>query len=271
MNSRKHRPKIGLALGGGGAKGFAHIGIIKVLERNNIPIDYIAGTSMGALVGGFYAASRDINYVEKIALDSDLGKFMSLMLEFTRGGGFVGGEKVLNFLKESLDEIDFNELQIPLAVTATELNSGEIHYFEKKGDVAEAIRASISYPPVFAPYKIKNKLYVDGGLSCQIPADKVRQMGADVVIAVDLEKDYVFHKKVFDNAKAIGNTYKIFRSSIRVLMKKLAEYNSKDADIVIVPPVGKYRTWMDFDKAGSLIKIGEKSAKNALKDIKKLV
>jgi len=269
MKKKNRRPKIGLALGGGGAKGFAHIGIIKVLERNNIPIDYIAGTSIGALVGGFYAACKNIDYVEDVAVYSDIRRFASLMFELTRGGRLVGGDKILEFLKSGLDEIDFSELEIPLAVVATELNSGEIHYFEKSGDVSEAIRASISYPPVFAPVKIKNKIYVDGGLSCQVPVDKVRQMGADIVIAVDLEKDYVFHKNAFNQEAAIGNTYKIFRLSIRVLMKKLAEYNSKSAEVLITPPVGKYRTWMDFDKVRNLIKIGEKSARKALKEIKK--
>jgi len=265
MNSKKHRPKIGLALGGGGAKGFAHVGIIKVLERNNIPIDYIAGTSMGALVGGFYAACKNIDYVEDVAVHSNIRQFASLMFELTRGGGLIGGDKVLAFLKSGLDEVDFSELGIPLAVVATELDSGEIHYFEKSGDVAEAIRASISYPPVFAPVKIKNKIYVDGGLSCQVPVDKVRQMGADIVIAVDLEEDYVFHRET------MGNAYKVFHASIKVLMRELSKYNSECADVVIVPLVGKYRTWRDFDKTKKLIKIGEIAGRKALKSIKKLL
>jgi NTE family protein len=271
MKSKSGRKKIGLALGGGGAKGFAHIGVIKALERSGVPIDFIAGTSIGALVGGLYAASKDIGYVEKIALDSSMDKFVSLMLEFTRSGGLVGGEKVLNFLKESLDEISFEELKIPFAAVATELNSGEIHYFEKKGDVAEAIRASISYPPIFALYKIKNKLYVDGGLSCQVPADKVRLMGADVVIAVDLENDYVFRKDIFSREGAIGNTYHLFHSSMKVLVRKLAEYNVKNANIVINPKVGKFRTWSDFDKAKRLIKIGEKSTKKIISNVRRLM
>jgi NTE family protein len=263
--SKINRKKIGLALGGGGAKGFAHIGVLKVLEENNIPIDFIAGTSIGALVGSFYSASKDVDYVRDVAVDNAGTRFTSMMFELTRDGGLVKGDKVLNFLKDKLDEIDFNELQIPLAITATELNSGSIKYFEKKGDVAEAIRASISYPPIFSPVKIKNKLYVDGGLSCQVPVDKVREMGADIVIAVDLENNYVFHQE------AIGNTYKIFRASIKVLIRMLSQYNTTDADIVIRPPVGKYRTWMDFDKASYLIKIGENSARKALKDIKRLL
>ncbi len=265
------RKKIGLALGGGGAKGLAHIGILKVFEQNNIPIDYIAGTSIGAMVGGYYAASKSARFVEEVALNSDMKQFASLMFELTRDGGLVRGDKILAYLEKSLDGMDFSELKIPFAAAATELNCGDVYYFEKEGDVARAIRASISYPPVFAPLKIKNKLYVDGGLSCQVPVDKVKQMGADIVVAVDLEGDYVFHKKVFNQAAAIGNTYRVFRASIKVLVKKLGEYNTQKADLVITPLVGKYRTWADFDKARQLIKIGEESAKKALKDIKKLL
>lgn len=267
----KSRKKIGLALGGGGAKGLVHIGIIKVLEKNKIPIDFIAGTSIGALVGGLYAASKDIGYVEKIALDSNMDRFVSMMLEFTRSGGLVRGEKVLKFLKNSLDEVDFQELQIPFVAVATELNSALTYYFEKKGDVAEAIRASISYPPVFSPYKIKNKLYIDGGLSCQVPADKVRSMGADVVIAVNLEDDYIFQKNMFAREAAIGNTYRLLDSSMKVLVRNLAEYNAKNADVVINPKVGKFGAWSDFDKAKRLIKIGEKSAKKAISEVKRLI
>lgn len=265
MENKTKRKKVGLALGGGGAKGFAHIGIIKILEKNNIPIDFIAGTSIGALVGGFYAASKNIEYVEGVALNNDMFQFASMMFELTRDGGFVKGDKVLKFLKEKLDEVDFNELQIPFAATVTELNAGETEYFENNGDVAEAIRASISYSPVFSPVTIKNKVYVDGGLSCPVPAEKVRQMGADIVIAVDLDNDFVFHKE------ALGNTYRIFRTSLKVLMKKLGEYNTQDAEITIRPPVGKFHTWSDFDKARQLIKIGENSASKIIKDIKKLL
>lgn len=268
----KHtRKKIGLALGGGGAKGLSHIGVIKILEQNKIPIDFIAGTSIGALVGGLYAAGKDIGYVEKIALDSNMDKFASMMIEFTRSGGLVRGEKVLKFLKDSLDEIDFRELQIPFVAVATELNSALTYYFEKKGDVAEAIRASISYPPVFSPYKIKNKLFIDGGLSCQVPAEKVRSMGADIVIAVNLENNYIFRKDAFNREAAIGNTYRLLDSSMKVIVRNLAEHDIRYADVVINPKVGKFGTWSDFDKAKKLIKIGEKSAKKAISEVGQLM
>lgn len=264
------RKKIGLALGGGGAKGLAHIGVLKVLEKNSIPIDYIAGSSIGAVIGAYYAASKSVDYVEKIALSSDINTFASLMIELTNRGGFVEGNKILNYFEKTLDGIDFSELQIPLAIVATELNSGKEYYFEKSGDVASAIRASISYPPVFAPFKIKNKMFVDGGLSCLVPVEKVRQMGADIVIAVDVERDYVFNKKDFEQS-ALRNTYKVFRVSIKVLLRKVGQYDTQNADIVITPPVGKFRTWMDFDKAKKLIKIGEESALKSLKEIKSLI
>jgi NTE family protein len=269
--SKTNRKKIGLALGGGGAKGLAHIGVLKVLERNGIPIDYIAGTSIGAMVGAYYAASRDVKYVERVALNSNMNQFASLMIELTRYGGLVRGNKVMAYLEKSLDGIDFSELEIPFAAVATELNCGESVYFEKKGDVATAIRASISYPPVFAPLKIKNKLYVDGGLSCQVPVKKVFDMGADVVIAVALENDYIFKKREFDKETAFGNTYRVLNSSIKVLVKRLGEYDTKDADVIISPKVGTLRTWMDFGKSNRIIKIGENAAQKSMKDIKKLL
>ena len=273
--SKIKRKKIGLALGGGGAKGLAHIGVLKVLERNDIPIDYIAGTSIGAMVGGYYAASKSVSYVEKMALDSNMSRFASLMFELTREGGLVRGNKILAYLEKSLDGIDFSELEIPFAAVATELNCGETVYFEKKGDVAAAIRASISYPPVFSPFKIKNRLFVDGGLSCQVPVKKVFDMGADVVIAVALENDYIFKKREFDKEAAFGNTfgntYRVLNSSIKVLVKRLGEYDTKCANVVISPKVGSLRTWMDFGKSDRIIKIGEDAAKKSIKDIKKLL
>jgi len=267
----KKRKKVGLALGGGGAKGWAHVGVLKVLEKNKIPIDYIAGSSIGALIGGYYAASRSADYVEKIALSSTAKEFALMMFEPTSSGGFVRGNKILDFLEKSLDGIDFSELDIPLAVTATELNSGQTVYFEKRGDVAQAIRASISYPPVFAPFKIKNKFYVDGGLTCQVPVKKVFDMGADVVIAVDLEGDYQFKKSQFDKEMVLGSAYRITNFSIKTLVRKLAQYDTQLADIVIAPKVGRFRTWMDFGKSKQIIKVGEKAAQEVIGKIKKLI
>ena len=148
-------------------------------------------------------------------------------------------------------------------------NSGETEYFEKSGDVAQAIRASISYPPIFSPYKIKNKLYVDGGLSCQVPAQKARLMGADLVIAVNLEDEYVLNKKVFEKESIMTSTYSVFNASIKILVKKVAEYDIKEADIALNLPVGRFKTWSDFGRAKDLIKIGEEFTKKNIKNIKK--
>ncbi|HPW34632.1 MAG TPA: patatin-like phospholipase family protein [Candidatus Paceibacterota bacterium] len=261
--SKNNRPKIGLALGGGGAKGISHVGVIKVLEENNIPIDFITGTSIGAMVGGFYSALKNISYIENIIKKTDIKKFLFMMFDPTREAGLVHGDKVIKFIRESLGDVDFKELSIPFSAVATDLSSTNAFYFEKKGDLVEAIRASISYPPIFAPVKIGNHILVDGGLVCPVPTEKVKEMGADIVIGVNLEEDYILPS---DAPKSIS---KIFDRSIQTTIKKMASENMKIADISINPKVGSFRTWRDFDKGGGLIEIGRQATLEKIQEIKK--
>lgn len=263
--SKMKRLKIGLALGSGGPRGLAHIGVIKVLEENNIHIDLIAGSSIGAMVGGFYAATKDIQYVERVALGTDRRMMFSLLDPSFRQG-LLAGDKVKKFIESHLEGITFDDLAVPLSIIATNLKNGDIVVIDE-GKVASAIRASISLPLVFKPVEIKGQLLADGGLSAPVPVEAVRKMGADFVIAVNLDADY------FADGNDKSNTfgfYKIADNSINLLRHHLAKWNIKDADVVIDPRVGN-ASWTNFWDGKDIILAGERAAKKALPRLKKLL
>ncbi len=261
---KKKRPKVGLALGSGGAKGLSHIGVIKVLVENKIPIDYIAGSSIGALIGGVYATNKNIFEIEKVISETNLKKVFSLIDPALRSG-LIGGNKVRIFVEKQTGRKDFKDLLIPLAVIATDLKNGETVIF-KKGSVASAIRASISFPLLFKPVKIKSRMLGDGGLSLPIPARVVREMGADIVIAVNLDNDY-FREEY--PGKKLG-FYKVAGNSLNILRFHLAKYNTYEADITILPKTGRVR-WSKFIKGEDVVLQGEKAMKKRIKDLKKLI
>jgi len=189
---------IGLALGGGGAKGLAHIGVIQALEEAGIRIDYIAGTSMGALIGAAYASGFPIDTLEKIATETDWKTTAKLFSPALSASGFIDGKKVKDFLHTIYGDKKIEDLPIPFAATATDISDGK-PYVINKGSVLEAVRASISIPVVFTPVQHANAFLVDGGLVNAVPIDIVREMGADYVIAVHIvhtvlpsqEKEYI--------------------------------------------------------------------------------
>jgi len=199
---------IGLALGGGGAKGLAHIGVIQALEEAGIKIDYIAGTSMGALVGAAYASGFPIDTLEKIATSTDWKTTAKLFVPALSASGFVDGKKVKEFLYTFYGDKNIEDLPIPYAETATDISDGKL-YVNHKGSVLEAVRASISIPVVFTPVQHDNAYLVDGGLVNSVPIDIVREMGADYVIAVHIvhtmlpsqEKEYIEIFSSGDNKK----------------------------------------------------------------------
>lgn len=263
----KNRPKIGLALGVGGSKGLAHIGVIKTLVENNIPIDFIAGSSIGALIGGFYAAKKDIYEIEKIALETNWPKIFLMFFEPSLKG-ILGGDKVEKFICDFVGNITFKDLKIPFAAVATDLSNAKSVAL-KSGELGKAIRASISIPVFFKPISIDNKLYADGGLSMPVPVKAVKEMGADIVIAVNLKENYLglSHEDKF----GLG---KITHKSIDILTRYLSDENIKNADIVISPKVGHVGIFNKFlTTAGTkeVILIGETTTKESLERIKKLI
>ncbi|MBU4509868.1 patatin-like phospholipase family protein, partial [bacterium] len=183
---KKKGLKIGLALGGGSARGFAHIGVIQVLQAYGIPIDIIAGTSIGSLVGSLYAAGDSIENMEKAVLLLNKRKMLSLMDFTIPRSGLIRGNKIENMLIDwGLEDKTFDELNIPFAAVATDIESGE-RVILHQGKVADAVRASISIPGIFIPVKYDDRYLVDGGVVDPVPVDLAKKMGADIVIAVSL-------------------------------------------------------------------------------------
>ena len=259
--------KIGLALGSGGPRGLAHIGVIKVLEENNIPIDLHCRFEHRRHGGGFYAATKDINYVERVALGADRRLMLSL-LDPSFKQGVLAGDKVKKFIERHLERITFDDLAVPLSVIATDLKSGD-EVVINEGRVSSAIRASISLPLIFKPVVLKGQLLADGGLSAPVPVEVARKMGADVVIAVNLDANYFAGAGASGKNNAFG-FYKIADNSINLLRHHLAQWNVKDADIVIDPHLGNI-SWSKFFDGKDIIAAGERAAKKALPRLRKLL
>ncbi len=253
--------KVGLVLGSGSARGFVHIGIIKVLERNNIPIDFIAGSSIGALVGGIYAATKDIGYIEQLALDTDWRQLFKL-LDPAFGSGLIAGNKVKDFIHDSLkDGKTFSNLKIPFSVVATDIIKGEPVVF-REGNLAEAIRASVSIPFLFHTVPHGDQILCDGALSMPVPVPVAKQMGAEYTIAVDLDSGYFKqeHPKPKDNLMDMGNNV------VMLLSSHLAKENMKEADLILTPPLGDvaWRSFGSRETTADLIARGEKIMEEAL-------
>ncbi len=266
--------KVGLALGSGGVKGLSHIGVIKALRANNIPIDYIAGSSIGALVGAFYAASQDVDKLEEIALGATWKTGLSIV-DPTLNGGFVKGERLENLIRTwIISDLNFNDLNIPLTIIATDLITGE-EINIKQGNVVKAIRASLSVPIVFQPVEYENKLLADGGLSNPLPDNVARAMGADLVIAVNLDNARFSNGFNYGPNKNINLTDMPIRA-LNILRHHLAQNSLKTADILIEPNVNEiglvgWSKFFDSREVKKNIKAGEEAMLKVLPKIKTIM
>ncbi|MCK9351862.1 MAG: patatin-like phospholipase family protein [Candidatus Paceibacterota bacterium] len=254
--------KIGLALGSGAARGFAHIGVIKVLEKYNIPIDFVAGSSIGALIGGLYAATKDIAYVEDAAVRADWRSMISF-IDPTFGSGFIAGEKMQTFIASILKDATFSTLKIPFATVATSLNDGQ-PFTAFGDDLNLAIRASISMPFVFCPVHHEEKSLMDGGLSMPIPVSLAKGLGAEYVLAVDLESDYFEYPRddVAVNLAEVGHDLTVLLSS------RLAKEDLKSADLVVAPKLHdiKWNAFFSPEKTKDIIRRGEEAMERLLSE-----
>ena len=270
----KKQPKIGLALGSGGVKGLSHVGVIKALKANNIHIDYIAGSSIGALVGAFYAIDQDIDKLEKIALEANWKTGLSIF-DPSLNGGFVKGNRLEKLIETWIaDDPTFADLNAPLTIIATDLLTGK-EVDIKQGNIIKAIRASLSVPIVFQPIEYKNKLLADGGLSNPVPDSVVRAMGADIVIAVNLDNVYFDNGLDRDMNKNI-NLAKVPIRALNILRYHLAQNSLKTADILIEPKVGEigligWSKFFDNKEVKKTIRAGERATLKILPEIKKLM
>ena len=257
--------KIGLALGGGGAKGLAHIGIIKALEAAGIKIDYIAGTSMGALVGGWYAATDDIRTLEDFILrinKTDIFEIKEMIKR--KNGALFKGESIADNLRKELKNIKVEDCKIPFTALATDAKNGD-EVCLKNGDLVDAIRASVALPIVFAPVAIDGQILMDGGLANPVPADVVKDMGADYVIAVDVSSRWF---TVPEELVTTRDIYHIISNAFGIIEYQIAKIPLKSADLVLRPPVMSH-SWIEFDKAQEIIKAGKRELELNLKEIRR--
>ena len=248
------QPKIGLALGSGGARGFAHLGVIKVLKEAGIPIHLIAGSSMGALVACFYGAGIDLERLYKYSTAFKRKYFLDFTVPKM---GFITGKKVKEFIRVFTHGKNIEELSIPIAIVATDLLTGEKVIFNE-GPAAEAVRASISIPGIFVPEKYRGRLLIDGGVTDRVPISVAKEMGADIVIAVDVSR-------VKRNAE-ITSIYDVIMQSIDIMQTEIINSQENDANIMIRPPVEEFSS-RAFTNIEEMIKLGEEEAKLHLEQI----
>jgi NTE family protein len=261
--------KIGLALGGGYARGLAHIGVLEVLEREGIPIDLIAGTSMGAIVGALYAAEKDATLVKKQAMQLDWVALTSLVDPALAKSGFIGGKRVTKLLRRFIGDTDFKDLQIPLACVATDIISGEEVVIEE-GPVLDGVRASISIPVIFTVFKRDGRYLVDGGLVNPVPVNVARKMGADFVIAVDVTPGRVERANYLTKNAEVKEPgmFQVIVQSIYIATYLNARSVSEGADALIHPHLA-YIAPGEFHKARECILEGELAAVDSIAHIKR--
>jgi NTE family protein len=258
------RKRVGLVLGSGAAKGISYIGVIKVLEQANIPIDFICGSSVGALIGGLYASTKDIKRIEEIALNTDWKTLLALVDFAMPTKGLINGGKIEKFLAPFLDKKTFKEMLIPINIISTDIISGHEKVFSS-GYILPAIRASISIPYVMKSYAYNESFYVDGGMSNPLPVNQAKNMGANFIISVSTFGDILNNstKKTNNNHP---NLFDITFQAISVMQRSLAKTQLEFSDIKIAPNVYKY-SWRDFYKAKELIAEGEIAARSVLPEI----
>ena len=250
-------PKLGLALGGGAARGFAHIGVIQVLEENGIQPDMVVGTSAGSLVAAFYASGKTGAQLQWLADSMDESQLTDWTVPFF-SRGMLRGEALGRYVNSQLNGAKIEDLKIPLGIVATDLQTGDGILF-RRGDIATAVRASSAVPSVFEPVRIGNKDYVDGGLVSPVPVRYARQMGAEIVIAVDISSRPE-DAKTTDMLKVLLQTFSIMGKSISQLEMAQAEVVVRPA----LPDVGS----AEFTARKKSIEAGRAAMKLALPALK---
>lgn len=252
------RPTIGLALSGGAARGIAHVGVLRALVEHNIPIDYVAGTSAGSLVGGAWASGMPLDEIEAIGTSlrwRDIGRVTMSRL------GVQTNIRLEEYLRSRLPITRFENLSIPFAVVATELDSGQAVVLRDHGDIPFAIRASCAIPGWYVPVTDENgRQLVDGGLVAVIPSSACRALGADVVIAVDVNAE---------GATFLGPAQSVIGvvlQSMLVVQRTASLYQTAAADLVIKPHVGHIR-WDEMGRAKELIAAGYEAGVESISDI----
>ena len=253
------KPKIALVLGSGGARGYAHIGVLKVLEQAHIQPDMIVGTSAGSIVGALSASGKSAHEIEQMALQLKVSDIRDFTLSKR---GFLDGTKIERYINQALYYRNIEQLPRALYIVATELSQGKLTVFHQ-GNVGQAVRASTAIPSMFVPAQIEQYSYVDGGLVSPLPVNVARQMGADIIIAVDIlaRPQYT----------ATTNMWGMFNQNINVMQSRLADYEAVNADVVIRPDIREKQHIFSVQSRQSSIKSGEIAAQQQLSELQQRI
>jgi NTE family protein len=280
-SATKSRPKIGLALGGGGTRGVAHIGVLRVLQAQHIPIDFVAGTSMGAIVGGFYCAGVPLDRIQKVLEDKQLLHayytvpisvrvaviplfLLPRIFGYHPYDGLYRGNKFAHFVEKELPPGTNNieDLKIPFCAVTADLLEGKA-FSVTKGNLSRAIQASSAVPVLRRPVPIDNKLLVDGGIEANLPVRQVKEMGADLVIAVDVDEEFNERRRDFRKILSVGNRV------ASMILHKIDEEQVHMADIVIRPDVNRITLLSEKTSDGEkAVEAGELAATEAMPEIR---
>ena len=259
LKQQENRPIVALVLGSGGARGYAHIGVIQVLEQQGIHPDLIVGTSAGSIVGSIYASGKTAEELRDIALSMKANDVRDVKLDMK---GFFDGQKVENYVNQQVNNTTLEALKIPMYVVATELKQGKKVVFNY-GNTGQAVRASVSIPSMFIPTKIGADEYVDGGLVSPVPVGVARDLGADIVIAVDILAQPM-HTET-------SNVWGMFNQNINIMQSRLAEEELKHADIVIQPDLREKGHIFDVKGRAMTMQAGIDATESQLNEITTLL
>jgi NTE family protein len=257
---RKGPPKVALVLGGGAARGFAHVGVIRLLEQEKIPINMIVGTSVGSLIGALYASDPNSFNLEWLSFSIEKDDIFDYSVIYSKMGP-VQGDRLEKFIQTKVKAKTMEQMKIPFYAVATDLNAGNTWVFEK-GSVAKAVRASCSIPGIFQPLEMGGRMYVDGGVTDNLPVDVARARGADIIIAVNIQKNI--------RNPHINSLVDVILQSIDIMGRELVIHKSRGYDVLIEPNVGDV-SMTDFTQKKKLMDAGIQAAKQALPKIRKLI
>jgi NTE family protein len=251
--------KIGLALGGGAARGFAHIGVIKALEAQGIVPDIVVGTSAGSVVGAMYAYGYSGFALQKMALEMDEASISDWALPFfSKSSGVLKGEALQAYVNKTVHNQPIEKLKIPFGAVATDLRTGQPILF-RRGNTGMAVRASSAVPSVFQPVSIGSKTYVDGGLVAPVPVRFAKEMGAEFIIAVNISSA--------TEAQATASSLDVLMQTFTIMGQRLNQHELKDADVVITPALGAMGS-ADFNGRNLAVLAGEQAAAAAMPQLK---
>ncbi|MFZ6849343.1 patatin-like phospholipase family protein [Undibacterium sp. RuRC25W] len=254
--------KIGLALGGGAARGFAHIGVIKALESQGVFPDIVVGTSAGSVVGAMYAAGNNGYALQKMALDMDEATISDWSLPlFAKSSGVLKGDALQAYVNRMVGQVSIEKLKKPFGAVATDLSSGKAVLFQR-GNTGAAVRASSAVPAIFQPVTISGRQYVDGGLVAPVPVQFARDMGADLVIAVNISQQ--------PEGQNGGSTIDILLQTVTIMGQSINQYELKRADVVIRPELAGMKG-SDFAGRNLAILAGERAAMAAIPELKQKI